>query len=69
MLTPEELKAYNAKCENVGRCLYSYGKHFQRWEDAPQSVKDMYSHMAHMSRIWWNGENQIPIFDKPKEEG
>jgi hypothetical protein len=60
MLTPEELEVYRAKCENVGRCLYSYGGHFQRWEDTPQSVKDKYIHMAHMARVWWNSANQIP---------
>lgn len=70
MMTPEELALYRAKLERVGRCLYSYGKHIQRWDDAPEERREMYRHMAHMSRIWWNGVNQIPIvFDttEPKD--
>lgn len=64
MLTPEELEKYKAKCMEVGRSLYSYGGYFQRWEDTPPSVKEKYSHMAHMSRVWWNQANHVPLFDK-----
>ena len=47
---------YYEKLHRVARNLYSYDKHFCRWEDAPMKLQKKYVHMAHMSRVWWGLE-------------